>query len=151
MHNMAVFVLRCSVTSGSWQPHGFVAHQASLSMGFSRQEYWCRLPFLSTGDLPDPGIKPASPYVSCIVRQILYHLSQVQCLMQKEWHTDGIVDNHIYSSVLSHSLLFACLFYSLTHPFIYLLICLEYLLCARDAVIYQKLNKTWCLFQGTVA
>ena len=61
MHNMAVFVLRCSVTSGSWQPHGFVAHQASLSMGFSRQEHWCRLPFLSTGDLPNPAIKPASP------------------------------------------------------------------------------------------
>ena len=31
-----------------------------LSMGFSRQEYWNRLPFLSPGDLPDPGIKPAS-------------------------------------------------------------------------------------------
>ena len=29
-------------------------------MGFSRQEYWNRLPFLSPGDLPDPGIKPAS-------------------------------------------------------------------------------------------
>ena len=37
-----------------------VAHQAPLSMGFSRQEYWSRLPFASPGDLPDPGIKPAS-------------------------------------------------------------------------------------------
>ena len=38
-----------------------VAHQASPSMGFSRQEYWSGLSFPSPGDLPDPGIKPGSP------------------------------------------------------------------------------------------
>ena len=38
-----------------------VVYQASLSMGFSRQEYWSGLPFPSPGDLPDPGIKPRSP------------------------------------------------------------------------------------------
>ena len=38
-----------------------VAHQASPSMGLSRQEYWSGLPFPSPGDLPDPGIKPGSP------------------------------------------------------------------------------------------
>ena len=38
-----------------------VAHQAPLSMGFPRQEYWSGLPFSSPGDLPDSGIKPASP------------------------------------------------------------------------------------------
>ena len=38
-----------------------VAHQAPPSMGFSRQEYWSGLPFLSPGDLPDPGIEPRSP------------------------------------------------------------------------------------------
>ena len=38
-----------------------VAHQAPLSMGFSRQEYWSGLPFPPPGDLPDPGIEPASP------------------------------------------------------------------------------------------
>ena len=37
-----------------------VAHQAPLSMGFSRQEYWSGLPFPSPGDLPDPGIEPVS-------------------------------------------------------------------------------------------
>ena len=37
-----------------------VAHQAPLSIGFSRQEYWSRLPFLPPGDLPHPGIEPAS-------------------------------------------------------------------------------------------
>ena len=38
-----------------------IAHQASLSMEFSRQEYWSGLPFPSPVDLPDPGIKPGSP------------------------------------------------------------------------------------------
>ena len=37
------------------------AIQASLSMGFSRQEYWSGLLFPSPGHLPDPGIKPRSP------------------------------------------------------------------------------------------
>ena len=37
-----------------------VAHQAPLSMGFPRQEYWSGLPIPSPGDLPDSGIKPAS-------------------------------------------------------------------------------------------
>ena len=38
-----------------------IAYQASLSMGFSRQEYWSGLPFPSPGDLPHPGIEPRSP------------------------------------------------------------------------------------------
>ena len=38
-----------------------VAHQAPLSMGFSRQEYWSGMPFLPPGDLPDPGIEAGSP------------------------------------------------------------------------------------------
>ena len=37
------------------------AHRAPLSMEFARQEYWSRLPFLTPGDLPDPGIKLLSP------------------------------------------------------------------------------------------
>ena len=38
-----------------------VARQASLFMGFSRQEYWSGLPFPSPGDLPNTGIEPKSP------------------------------------------------------------------------------------------
>ena len=37
-----------------------VACQASLSMEFSGQEYWSRLPFLTSEDLPNPGIEPMS-------------------------------------------------------------------------------------------
>ena len=38
-----------------------VSYQAPPSMGFSRQEYWSGLPFPSSGNLPDRGIKPRSP------------------------------------------------------------------------------------------
>ena len=45
-----------SVMSDSVTPWT-LASQAPLSVGFSRQEYWSGLPFLSPGDLPDPGIE----------------------------------------------------------------------------------------------
>ena len=38
-----------------------VACQAPLSIGFHREEHWIGLPFPPPGDLPNPGIKPASP------------------------------------------------------------------------------------------
>ena len=37
------------------------AHQVTLSMGFSRLEYWIGLPCHPPGNIPDPGIKPKSP------------------------------------------------------------------------------------------
>ena len=49
-----------SVVSESATPWT-VAHQAPLSKGFSRQEYWSGLPFPSPGDLPNPEIEPGSP------------------------------------------------------------------------------------------
>ena len=56
----------CSVVSDSatlWT----VACQASLSMGFSRQEYWSGLPFPLPGDLPIPGIESMSLLFSALV------------------------------------------------------------------------------------
>ena len=38
-----------------------VTHQAPLSMGFPKQEYWNGMPFPSPGDLPNPEIEPTSP------------------------------------------------------------------------------------------
>ena len=38
-----------------------VARQALMSTGFSRQKHWSGLPCPPSGDLPDPGVKPASP------------------------------------------------------------------------------------------
>ena len=49
-----------SVVSDSVTPWT-VAHQAPLSMGFSRQEYWNRLSWPPSGHFPNPGIKPRSP------------------------------------------------------------------------------------------
>ena len=49
-----------------------VAHQAPLSMGFFRQEYWSGLPFPPPGGLPDPGIELWSLNISCIGRWVLY-------------------------------------------------------------------------------
>ena len=49
-----------------------VACHTSLSMGFSRQGYWSGLLFPSPGNVPNPGIKPAS-YVSCTGKRIIYH------------------------------------------------------------------------------
>ena len=40
---------------------GTIAHQAPLPVGSSRQAYWSGLPCPSAGELPDPGIEPASP------------------------------------------------------------------------------------------
>ena len=47
--------------SGSYVTLRTVACQVPLSMEFPRQEHWSGLPFLSPGDLPDPGIKLESP------------------------------------------------------------------------------------------
>ena len=49
-----------------------IACQAPLPMGFSRKEYWSRLLFPCSEDLPDSGIKPRS-HASCIGRCVLYH------------------------------------------------------------------------------
>ena len=49
-----------SAVSGSATPWT-VAHQAPLSMGSSRQEYWSEVPLPSPGALPGPGIEPMSP------------------------------------------------------------------------------------------
>ena len=58
--NYEMCVLSLSVVSNSVTPWT-AAHQAPLSMGFSRQEYWSGLPFPSPGDLPNPEIEPGSP------------------------------------------------------------------------------------------
>ena len=57
-------VLSCSVLSDYETPES-IELQASLSMGFPREEYWSRLPFPPPGDLPDPGIEPKSFVSHC--------------------------------------------------------------------------------------
>ena len=60
---MCVGVCVCVCMSSRVQPFVIpltVAHHAPLCMNFSRQEYWSGLPFPTPGDLPNPGIEPAS-------------------------------------------------------------------------------------------
>ena len=67
-----------------------IARQAPLSTRFSRQEYWSGLPFPTSGDLPNPGIKLQS-HVSYIGRQVLYHqrhLGSSKSIDVDRW-TDG--------------------------------------------------------------
>ena len=60
----------CSSLQTPWT----IAHQAPLSMGFSRQEHWSGLPCPPPGDLPNPGIEPTSLRL-LHGRQILYCLN----------------------------------------------------------------------------
>ena len=76
-----------------------VAHQAALSMEFSRQEYWSELPFPSPEDLPNPGVEPRSPTL-----QILYHLSHQEspCYMYTVLQFDFIFFSFmVYCRVLN--------------------------------------------------
>ncbi|XDA79538.1 hypothetical protein R6Z07F_009548 [Ovis aries] len=58
---MRACLFSCSAVSDSFVTPQTVAHQAPLSMEFSRQEYWSGLLFPTPGDLPNPGIKHMSP------------------------------------------------------------------------------------------
>ena len=57
---MCVCMLSCFNPLRFFVTLSTVACQAPLSLGFSRQEYWSRLPCSSPRDLPNPGIKPVS-------------------------------------------------------------------------------------------
>ena len=63
-----------SVVSKCLRSPWTIAHQAPLSMGFSRQEYWNGLPFPPSRDLPDPGTEPESlespVYMSLKIRKV---------------------------------------------------------------------------------
>ena len=56
-YNCCLIAKSCLTDATPWT----IAHQAPLSMGFPRQEYWSGLKFPSLGCLPDPGIKHESP------------------------------------------------------------------------------------------
>ena len=65
----------CRLFSTPW------THQAPLSTGFSRQEYWSGLPVPSPGDFPDPGIKPASPALQADSLRLSHQESPVSIII----------------------------------------------------------------------
>ena len=77
-----------------------VAHQAPLSMGFSRQDYWSGLPFPPPGDHPDPGIKPTSLMSPALtdglfITSIIWEAPMYMCLYK-----------HIYETYILYSIPF---------------------------------------------
>ena len=66
-----------------------VAHQASLSLRSSRQEYWSGLPFSSPWDLPDPGIESISPEFLAV---------QADSLPRSHWRSQQSTSNFFFWS-----------------------------------------------------
>ena len=62
-----------------------VAHQASLSMAYPRQEYWSRLPCLPPGNLPDPGMEPTS-LMSPASAGAVFTTSATWEALRKQWY-----------------------------------------------------------------
>ena len=66
---------------------GIVAHQAPLSMGFSRQQYWSRLPCCPQRDVPDPGMEPESPALAHPLKHLLTFWESYRYLHRLESET----------------------------------------------------------------
>ena len=89
---LTFYFLLLSNRSKNQPPGLYIAHQAPLSMGFFKQEYWSELSFPLAGDLPDPGIEPG------------FHASQAGSLSAEPL---GKSKNHLEET---NSTLFAYLF-----------------------------------------
>ena len=70
-----------------WNPMT-AAHQAPLSMGFPRQEYWSGLPFPAPGDLPDPEMGPTSLASLLYCKQIFYRWATGDALIMPYKYTE---------------------------------------------------------------
>ena len=97
-HIMLLF--SCWVMSNSFVTLWTVAHQASLSVGFPRQEHWTGLPFPSLGDLPDSGIEPMSPplagrfFTTEPPEKPTFYYIQLIIIKCKEYNTKEWVKNY---------------------------------------------------------
>ena len=89
-HLLSVRMHVCSMLSrfGRFETPQTAAHQAPLCMGFPRQEYQSRLPFLSPGDLPSPGIEPDTLSSAALAADCLplYYLGRQTFLKYKIDH-----------------------------------------------------------------
>ena len=76
-----------------------IAHQASLSMRFSRQEYWSGLPYPPPEDLPNPGIKPTSLMSPAVAG--IFFISSAAWEAQKLRHIVAVVPCSVTQSCLT--------------------------------------------------
>ena len=90
LHHLDFFEVRWRSLSCVWlfATSWTVTHPAPPSMGFSRQEYWSRLPLPSPRDLPDPEIEPGSPEL-----QADSLLSEPPLLWKWKWSRSVISDS----------------------------------------------------------
>ena len=113
-------MLNCVCLETPWT----VAHQASLSMGFPRQEYWSGLPFPPPGDHPNPRIEPPSPTLA-------------DNFFINEPAGKPTVD---YNSVLKSKEI-------LTHPATWTLCSVKYARCKKTLLVFTMKPKS-CNFLG---
>ena len=80
-----------------------IAHQAPLSMGFPRQEFWTGLPFPSLRDLPDPGVEFMSPAASPALQAdfllLNYRETQLGCAIKIKHGSSGTWRRHLQFKV----------------------------------------------------
>ena len=90
----------CAVMSVSLRPHGLLAYPATLSMEFSRQEYWGGLPFPAPGNLPNPEIEPGSPALQA--DSLLTELQQKPNLKLDPFKTSALKDDFWMCDYANH-------------------------------------------------
>ena len=74
-----------------------VAHQAPLSMGFSRQEHWSGLPFPTPGDLPSPGVESAS---LALASRFFTTVLSGKTLITTEWYLKHLRPQELFVEAL---------------------------------------------------
>ena len=77
-----------------------ISCHAPLSMGFSRQEYWTGLPCPPPGNLPDPGLKPASSVIPCIAGGFFTTEAPGKPMLSLSWHLSCLVFSEVPGSVV---------------------------------------------------
>ena len=97
VYHLGVCVLNCiQLSEAPWT----AAHQAPLSTGFPRLEYWSGLPYPSPEELPKPGIEPES---STLARGFLYHSQwshwSPTSLEQRKWKHTSLQRHCLYCIV----------------------------------------------------
>ena len=90
----------CQTVCSLWT----VAGQTPLSMEFSRQKYWSGLLFPTPGDLPDPGIEPASLVSLVLVNSLpLHHLGSLKVVDQPLIKLPGKLKHKSNKAISVHS------------------------------------------------
>ena len=122
-----------------------VAHQALLSMGFSRQEYWCWLPFPTSRDFPNAGIEPALLHL--LHRQAdslpLSHLGSPFCYLhplshrQKKPQTKNRTHTRVRAHAHTHTHTFSPTFFcspwfQMRNPLVYIHMALKNFSCKEN-------------------